>query len=143
MTAFFTAQKAITQRLVTQWAAAGRTEPVFQENEARETDVNTGTGFIALEVAFGESFQASIGSGNGQNLFRHPGTIFVHVVTPADSGAGLGLEMSDVIAGIFREAQFSGVSCSAPTVSKPGAGQVEGNWSMMTVSVGFYYDGNF
>lgn len=142
MTAFFTAQQKITERLKTLWSAIPRTEPVFVENEDRGESV-TSAGFLVLEVLFGEAFQASIGAGNGANLFRHPGILYVHIVSPSDAGPGEALERADLVAGIFRGQQFGGVTCRAPSISKAETGKIEGNWFVVTVSCGFHYDANF
>lgn len=143
MTAFYTAQQAIISRLATQWAAIPRTEPIFLENEDRSEAVSTTTGFLVAEVIFSDATQISIGAGNGANLFRHTGTIFVHIVCPAGAGAKEALDRADLVAGIFRNQQFGGVTCRAPSIGKSRPDAVEGNWFMVTVSCGFYYDANF
>lgn len=145
MTAFFTATQAIISRLKTQWAAIPRTEPIFTANEGRETDASPSTGFLVAEVLFGTAFQASIGSGLTGNKFRHPGVIFVHILAPSDAGQGAALEFADLVTGIFRGQQFSGVTCGDYSVQPGGKQELEGNgnWYMLTVSIDFYFDANF
>lgn len=145
MTAFFTATQAIVSRLKTQWAAVPRTEPIFTANEARETEADPETGYLDCEIVFGEAIQASIGAGQSGNRFRHPGVIYVHIVVPSDEGEGLALELADIVAGIFRAQQFSGITCRAPTVKKRGNQRLQGdgNWYIVSVSTDFYYDADF
>ncbi len=109
MTAFETASQAITDRLVANWT----TTPIVLPNS--DLIPTTETEFVSLQIDFGSATQISL----GKPLQRHRmnGVISIEILTPVNTGAGLGLQYADTIAAIFRAQQFSGVLCFAPTIA--------------------------
>ena len=135
MTAYATATKAIVDRLIAQW----NTTPIVISN----TDYAAveGTSFVHCHVHWSGADQVAFG--DTQNRFRHEGEILIEILTPSDSGPGLGLEYADSIAAIFRAKSFGGVECMAAQVTGSSKAGPLGNFWNTILIIPFYFDQRF
>jgi hypothetical protein len=128
---FKDAQLAIETKFATAFSGC----PVKYEN----VDFQAGgeDTFCELIVVNTATRRASIG---GPGLHREWGLIQARIFTPRNTGTVTGRDLADGAAGIFRDAQFSGITCLSPTVKN--VGEVEG-WWLTVMSVEFYRDETF
>lgn len=136
MTAYFDATTAIVERLQDMWL----TTPIVISNT--DYTPRAGVSFVHCHVQWNNATQAAFG--DTVNLFRHEGEILIEVITPSDTGPGLGLQYADTIASIYRAASFDGVECKAPrVVSTNKVNTPLGNFWNTLLLCPFYYDKRF
>jgi hypothetical protein len=138
---------AIRERLVDGWDLT----PIAFQNESPPTpwppmtdDGKKHRPWVNLEI---EGMPASLqGAGvPGQQVWTHPGFIYVHVFVPTGSGDAGAREMASAIGELFRGAVFYRdtpgcyVRCWAPRVDGGGSSDDNGNWFRVTMSVPFEY----
>jgi hypothetical protein len=123
------ASAAIEARLSSSW---GSTTAVKWPNVKFEP--TPGTPFIELDIAWSDSRQASIES---TPLHRAVGIISINVYTALNIGSKTAEDYADTLAGYYRAAQFSGITCRSPVVRT--IGEMDG-WWVVNMSVEFQYD---
>jgi len=88
-----------------------------------------------LFITIADSRRASIG--DDDKLHRTTGVISVNVYVPKGTGTVNGKAIADTAAAIFRDAQFSGITCRSPAITD--IGEVE-NWYVINMTVPFQRD---
>jgi hypothetical protein len=130
-------RRAIESRFQTEWAASAYSAiPVWYEN-AKFTVPTTGA-YVALSIIDTGSEPADIAG----TFIRYTGTIQADIIVPENTGTQTARQMADVIAGIYRRAQFScgasgTINCRAENIRvlPAPAGRYR-----CTVRVNFYRD---
>ena len=125
---FKTAQLAIEAR----FAAAYSCCPIKYENV--DFVKVSGQTYCELNVIDVQTKRANVGS---PALERNWGIIQARIFTPRNVGTATGRALADIAAGIFRDAQFSGITCFSPAVRN--IGEVEG-WWVTSMTSEFYRD---
>jgi len=123
------ANAAIEARLNTGW---GSTTGIKWPNV--EFEPVPGTPYIELQIVWADSRQASLGA---SPLHRAYGLISVNVFTALNIGSKTADDYADTLAGIFRGASFSGITCRSPRISQLGEAD---KWWTVNVTVDFHYD---
>lgn len=121
---------AIEDRFKNQWAAA---TPIAYENVAFVPPSNAA--WVRLSVLQASSQQQTLGASNA--LHRTVGVIIVSIFTPKNAGGKAAATLADNAAAIFRNKQFSGITCRSPY--KQTLGQ-SGDYHQVNVSVDYYRD---
>jgi hypothetical protein len=128
---FKDAQLAIESR----FAAAFSCCPIKYENvDFVKAD---GEAYCELNVIDVQTKRASVGV---PALERNWGIIQARIFTPRNIGTATGRALADAAAGIFRDAQFDGITCLSPAVRN--IGEVEG-WWLTSMTTEFYRDETF
>lgn len=89
--------------------------------------------------------RASVGTGLDA-LMRHHGLISINIYLPQNTGAAVGRGAADTIATIFRDAQFSGITCLEPRIRNIGSPMTsttqepKESWFVVNVATPFYRD---
>ena len=105
------------------------------------------TGYVLVEIWDGISNPASLGE--SPKLRRQTGTIFVSIFTPVGDGTTEARKQADLIAAVFRDAEFvySGtrVYCREPYFSRLGEknNRVMGDsvtWFLFQVAIPYFAD---
>jgi len=86
-----------------------------------------------LKVAIADSMNAEIGAGR----HRLVGIISVNIYEPVNTGTAVGKEKAELAAAVFRDQQFSGITCRSPKIVE--VGEVD-EWYVINMSVPFYRD---
>jgi len=107
----------------------------FDPQDSSDYDPASHIGWVAITVAPGESFQASI-SGNTRR-WRTPGVVSVQIYTPAGTDDEVGLGIADDVATALRGVTDSGVVLTATTVSVVGT---EGDFYQINAHTRFRFD---
>jgi hypothetical protein len=127
-----TQKVAIESRFNTQWA--GRTPVRYPNSRFTPTD---GTTFVDFEVVGGHPSR-SLGE---DPIFRDYGSIAIKIHIPKGVGSGQAYTLADQAAAIFRDAQFSSITCYAPR--PPVAVGVNEEWYVVAVTIPFHWDGTY
>jgi len=125
---FVTLQTAIENKFATGFTSY----PIKWQNVNFNSDAHDI--FVDFQIAEGETIRASIGT---HPLARTVGVISANIYLRQNVGTVVGRTIADQIAAIFRDSQFSGVTCMMPTVRNLGAH--EGRY-IVNVSTQFHYD---
>jgi hypothetical protein len=126
---FASAQISIESRFNSNFAGC----PVQYEN-VPYTPI-PGTTFCTLEIVESYSQRADIGTTNP--FHRSFGSIIVNFHLPLDVGTNQGRVLADTAAAIFRDQDFSGITCRSPVVRN--IGEVEG-WYIVNMTCPFFYN---
>ena len=124
--------KEIESAIVTRMQDRFTTVPVWYEN-VRYT--RPATAHVKFFVHCLEELQAGVGG--AVVYYRTPGLITAQVFVPHGQGKGLALDLGGQIAGIFRNALFSGIICRAARVFAAGE---DGDFYQVNVTVQFEWD---
>jgi hypothetical protein len=119
---------AIENKLSTTWT----TTPIAYENVDYEP--TPGTPYIEIFVKTGESMHASLGP---KPIHRFSGVILINIYVEKSVGLAQAMTYADTLAAIYRDQQFSGITCRSPYIKK--AGQV-GEWQVLSLIVPFLRD---
>jgi hypothetical protein len=128
---FSTVIRDIEARLVANWAT---TVIDINPNVDFETPAHDDA-YIKLRVFNESTNRVNVGQ---PGIHRTRGTIIVQVFTPLNSGTRLAMTHGDTIAEIFRDVQFSGITCREAHIED--IGEFEGRWQTNIV-VPFFWDG--
>lgn len=93
----------------------------------------TGTSWAELHVIVADSINAEVGT----SFHREVGIISVNIYEKRGIGTASAREKADLAAAVFRDAQFSGITCRSPKVVT--VGEVE-EWYVVNMSVPYYRD---
>lgn len=120
--------KAIEARLENNWTetAIAFDNIEFQEQGREE--------FIRLTILDGASKQASL---EDKPLYRNIGLIAIQIFVRPGSGLQRAEKLGDMLAEIYRGAQFSGITCKAPQYQRVGEKE---NWFQVNLNIPFYMD---
>lgn len=142
MAHIFTFKSAIEARLAANWA----TTPILYENMSMDLIKTNGAmpeSFVMIEIVPYENTQRSIGD-DGNRLYTTEGFIYLHIFTPAGSGAGLSDEYADSLGQIFRGKEFDGVVCyGISPFGEAGSGDDEGRYWRTSLKCRFDFDQTF
>lgn len=111
MGAFQDIRAAIEARLSSNWT----TTPIAWDNV--EYDPTPATSFIRLIVDEVDSTQVSMAT---TPCHRIVGLIHIMIMVPINTGTNVARGYADTLAGIFRNADFSGVKCQSPRIRRVG-----------------------
>lgn len=135
-TDYATEQQAIMTRLESQWAE--RTPIAWPNSEyppkGTANSAYDGVTYIEPIVNRQDAFNADIST---TRRVRHPGLLTVNVRVAPNTGDETALEYGDLIAAIYRNVTFSGITFRAPTVRDIGR---EGPWYRVQVDCPFWRD---
>lgn len=91
--------------------------------------------FCELLVSDIDSNRASIGVDSP--LHRNHGVIIANIHVPKGSGTHTARQYADLAADVFRDSQFSGITCRSPDVRD--VGDVQG-WYVVSMMCAFFRD---
>lgn len=138
--------QAFTNTIESTFATAwGSTTPIKSDNVPLQSEPTSA--YVAIEVWDGKSNKASVG--NGVQLRRTLGTVFVMVFTPNNLGSKAGRTYADSIKAIFRDLVVSNVTFYEGNVARLGEKYYTNSgtgvpatskWFQMAVSIPFKYD---
>jgi hypothetical protein len=123
---------AIESRFNTQWA--GNTPVKYPNTRFTPSDE---TAFVEIEVVGGQPSR-SLGD---DPIFRDYGSIVVKAHIPKGIGSGPAFTLADQAAAVFRDAQFSSITCYAPEPPMP-LGVIE-EWYVVVITIPFHWDGTY
>lgn len=123
---------AIKARLAALWTTC----PVQWANEDFQAP-NPPAPWVFAEIRALDSKLLAMGS-PGNNTLQDDGFIRLHLYVPYHSGTDIAYQYADQLSAIFRLQSFSGVQCLAPSPADGGAGDDDGDWFRVSVSVPFY-----
>jgi hypothetical protein len=86
-----------------------------------------------INVVIADSMNAEVGAGRHRNI----GIISVNIYEPINTGTAAGKLKADQAAAVFRDQQFSGITCRSPKIIQ--VGEVD-EWYVINMSVPFYRD---
>lgn len=117
------------------------TPPILLVNEAPEANIDSSTGFIVLDINYGQSVQTTVGA-SGNNIARITGVIMLHVFLPIDEAVGESEAIADSLISALARKDFDGIITSTYTMSAEKAEDANGNGAFWrtTVMINFYYD---
>lgn len=99
--------------------------------------------FVVLSIKAGDAFQYELGS--PKVGFRHPGLLFVMIMSPPDKGNNAALVLADTAAAIFRRQSSSfadgRILYRAPSIETIGL--TDEGWFQVNVVVPFIRDSYF
>lgn len=127
----------LRQRFADQW---GTTTPIAWPNV--DFTPTPGQSFVRFWVTDAGASQVSMGD-PGNNIYRHSGTLYIMIFTPAGQGDEEALKLADQAAAIFRGWQPQGTGLRflhAPYVRRAG---LEQTWYHLNVLVPFQRDEHF
>ena len=127
---FSTVTRDIESRLVSNWA----TTVIDINTNADFTPPPYDTAYVKLRLFNEQTQRKNVGN---PGLHRTMGTIIVQVFTPKNTGTRTGQEYAETIGAIFRDQQFSGITCREAHVED--VGEYEGRWQT-NVIIPFYWD---
>jgi len=130
---FSTVQRDIEARLVANWA----TTPIDINVNVNFTPPDYLTDWVKLRVFNERTDRVNVGM---PGYHRTRGTIIVQIFTDLNSGTRKALSYGDLIADIFRDKQFNGITCREAHIEEIGA--YEGRWQTNVV-VPFFWDGRY
>lgn len=103
------------------------------------------TAWVSIETWDGKSQKASVG--NGAQLRRSTGTVFVNIYTPLNKGSKAARDLADLVLPIFRDKQVSGITFEEPDVRRMGEQYFSINgvqsttqWYQLIVSIPYFQD---
>jgi len=97
-------------------------------------DPSPETPFVRLIINEVDSFQVSMST---TPCHRFTGIIHVLIMVPVGTGTNTARGYADIIAGIFRNAVFSGINCRTPRIVRVGD---VGEYYQLSVLVNFWKD---
>ena len=127
---FATARRDIEGRLTANWA----TTSIAYDNVPFKTPSDS-TSWVRLRIFEENVTRLNIGN---PGTHRVSGLIVVEIFVPQGRGTQTVRGYADTIAAVFRDQQFSGITCREATPRS--VGEYEG-WWQYNVSVPFYWDG--
>jgi len=86
-----------------------------------------------LRVIIADSINAEVGGG----LHRNAGIISVNIYEPINTGTAAGKNKADLAAAVFRDKQFSSITCRSPKITE--VGEID-EWYVINMSVPFFRD---
>lgn len=115
------------------------TPVVFENEDYQLPDVPTD--FLYIEV-FGDFYdQASIGAGDrDDNLWREGGQVYLHVMTPNNTGSRKAREIAKAAVDLFRGQDINGVHFRDASIGAGDPGRTFANYWAMTGTVNFERD---
>lgn len=119
---------AIEARLSTNWT----TTPIAWDNVAYTPAANTA--FIRPLIEEVDAKQVSMST---EPCHRVTGLLHIMIFVPVNTGTNTARGYADTIAGIFRNADFSGVKCQSPRIRRVGD---LGEWFQYSVVIPFFFD---
>ena len=128
MGAFQEIRAAIEARLSSNWT----TTAIAWDNV--EYDPNPATAFIRLIVEEADSTQVSMGT---TPCHRIVGLIHIMIMVPVNTGTNVARGYADTWAGVFRNADFSGIKCQSPRIVRVGD---LGEYYQLSMLTPFYTD---
>ena len=96
-------------------------------------DPTARTAWAALEVIIVDSMNIEVGAGRHRSI----GIISVNIYEPINTGTAAGKEKAELAAAVFRDQQFSGITCRSPKIVE--VGEID-EWYVINMSVPFYRD---
>lgn len=125
---------AVEARLAANWT----TTPIIGVNLQGDTP-SDGSAFVAVQYPVAN--EAHVGmAGVGQRTFRETGAFRIVINIARGQGVALGLQYAETLRSLFRAAQFSGVSCLAPSPAIEDNTNDNGNYYVLTFVVTYYFD---
>jgi hypothetical protein len=132
---------AIEQRFLNNYTgtpvAMDESGPVIDPATRNIVDQPDNAAWVRLLVRGAREDQASLG-GAATTQFRNLGVITMQIFTPTRDGHAAGRTIADQVGAIFRQQQFSGITCRAASVVE--VGKIDGGWNLTNVDVAFYRD---
>jgi hypothetical protein len=117
--------------------------PVKYENV--DYDPTPGQAWVELLIEDTTVQRASVGT-EDEALVRARGLISANIYLPQNTGTATGRAIADAIATIFRDVQFSGITCRQPVIKNIGSPmrsttqEPKESWFVVNVTTPFYRD---
>lgn len=111
-----------------------RLTPIVYGNLSKPSDIGDDP-WVRLSIKLGEEQRVTLGT----TFYRTPGVIIVQIFTPSNKGLVVANELAGKVGDIWRGQQFSGISCSTPSVNDIG---VRSGLQQTNVTCPFYVDEN-
>jgi len=127
---YSTARRDIEKRLQNNWATTEVAYDNVDFDEPKQSD-----SWIRLRVFEDSSNRINIGK---KGVHRQAGTIALEIYIPRNTGTKLIQDHADALAGLFRDAQFNGITCREASLSINGDFN---GWYQGTLTIPFHWDG--
>lgn len=126
---FATARRDIEKRLDSNWALT----QIAYDNVPFTPPKDQS--WVSLRIFEDDVRRVNIGN---PGVHRVSGTISISLYAPENTGTKEIRENADLLADIFRDKQFNGITCREASLS---TGILKDGWYMMILSIPFYWDG--
>lgn len=132
------ASKAVKDAVSARLAANWTTTPIFGLNLGGDTPKD-GSAFIEVQYPVADEQHVGM-AGVGNRTFRETGAFRIIISTPRGDGTDIGDGYADTLRALFRAAQFSGVSCLAPSPPVEDDSNDNGMYYVVSFAVPYWFD---